>query len=198
MTRAPIRFDRLALVALLAAALLAVIGVAEAQAQQYYNIVNRWNALCVDVAHASQAHAATVVSGHCPGVGEHNQQWSRSPGFNQQWIFTAVGPRDGNGALWGRSARGTATFASPQTAAGMRASCPKERARGRPISFGGSFASPDVSGRRSAHEHGRAHRHARVQQLHVAHPHADAAVRRARADRALGGGAVDAPAATDA
>ena len=72
------RLNRLALVALLAAAVLAIVGAAEAHAQQYYKVVNRYSGLCLDVAHASPAHLARVIHGRCPGAGGYNQQWRRA------------------------------------------------------------------------------------------------------------------------
>ena len=70
------RAHRLAFVALLAAALLAIMGTADAHAQQYYKVVNRYSGMCLDVAHASPAHLARVIHGRCPGAGGYNQQWS--------------------------------------------------------------------------------------------------------------------------
>jgi hypothetical protein len=70
------RANRLALSALLGAMLLATMATAEAQAQQYFKVVARHSGMCLDVAHASAAHAADVVQGSCPGPGGYNQQWT--------------------------------------------------------------------------------------------------------------------------
>lgn len=45
--------------------------------QRYFLIRARHSNMCLDVAHASQGHAAPVVQAHC--TGGHNQQWRLVP-----------------------------------------------------------------------------------------------------------------------
>ena len=76
------RAHRLAFVALLAAALLAIMGTADAHAQQYYKVVNRYSGMCLDVAtpaRPTSPGSSTAVALARGDTTSSGAWWARTP-----------------------------------------------------------------------------------------------------------------------